>query len=73
MNSELDGLIERFQTTVPMAERMQVASQIVRHLTEQLPTLPLFYDALPIFVPSKLTGVHPSGNMPWNVHEWAIR
>jgi ABC-type transport system substrate-binding protein len=73
MNPELDALIDRFQTTIPVSERMQVASQIVRILTEQLPTLPLFYDALPIFVPNKLTGVHPSGNMPWNVHEWDLR
>lgn len=72
-NAELDGLIDRFQMTIPWAERMQVAGQIVRHLTEQLPVLSLFYDALPIFVSNRLLNVHPSGNLAWNVHEWELR
>jgi peptide/nickel transport system substrate-binding protein len=73
LNPELDNLIDRYQTTVPMSERMQFAGQIVRHMTEQLPVLPLFYDALPIFVSNRVQNVHPHSNLAWNVHEWDVR
>ena len=52
---------------------MQVAGQIVRHFGEQLPVLPLFYDALPIFVSNRMLNVHPAGDMAWNVHEWDLK
>ncbi|MEA2639793.1 MAG: peptide/nickel transport system substrate-binding protein [Chloroflexota bacterium] len=67
---ELDRLIEGFQRTIPIAERWQIAGQIVRHFDEELPVLPLFYDALPIFVSNRVVNVHPSGDLAWNVHEW---
>lgn len=52
---------------------MQVAGLIVHHFGEQLPVLPLFYDALPIFVSNRVKNVHPTGNLAWNVHEWELR
>ena len=70
---ELDSLVDRYQATIPWPDRMQVATQIVRHFGEQLPVLPLFYDALPLFVVNRLVNAHPSGNMAWNVHEWDVR
>jgi peptide/nickel transport system substrate-binding protein len=70
---ELDSLIDRYQTTIPMTERMQVAGQIVRHFSEQLPVLSLFYDALPIFVSNRVLNVHPHSNLAWNVHEWDLK
>jgi peptide/nickel transport system substrate-binding protein len=70
---ELDALIERFQMTIPWTGRMQVAEQIVRHYTEQLPVLSLFYDALPVFVSNRVRNVHPHDNLAWNVHEWELR
>jgi peptide/nickel transport system substrate-binding protein len=72
-NPELDSLIDRFQTTIPWPERMQVAGQIVHHFSDQLPVLPLFYDALPVFVSNRMLNVYPSGNLAWNVHEWDLR
>jgi peptide/nickel transport system substrate-binding protein len=72
-NPEMDSLVDRYQATIPMAERMEVAGQIVRHFGEQLPVLSLFYDALPIFISSRVRNVHPQGNLAWNVHEWELR
>jgi peptide/nickel transport system substrate-binding protein len=72
-NPELDSLVDRFQMTIPQRERMQVAGDIVRHFGEQLPVLPLFYDALPIFISNRLQHVYPHGNLAWNVHEWELR
>jgi len=72
-NPDLDSLLERFQATIPMPERMQVAGQIVRHYSEQLPILPLFYDALPIFISNRVLNAYPHENLAWNVYEWDLR
>ncbi len=72
-NPEMDSLVDRFQMTIPWNERMQVAGEIVRHFGEQLPVLPLFYDALPIFISNRVVNVYPQGNLAWNVHEWDLR
>lgn len=72
-NPELDSLIDRYQVTIPWAERMQVAGLIVRHLSEQLPVLPLFYDALPIFISPRVLNAYPHSNLAWNIHEWDLR
>jgi peptide/nickel transport system substrate-binding protein len=72
-NPEYDALVERYQATIPLQERMQVAGQIVRHYGEQLPTLSLFYDALPLFINNKLVNVYAHSNLGWNAHEWDLR
>ena len=72
-NPEMDSLVERYQATIPLQDRMQLAGQIVRHYGEQLPVLPLFYDALPIFINNRVVNVYPQGNLAWNVHEWDLR
>src|SRR5439155_10216335 len=36
INPELDSLIERYQQTVPVDQRMAVAGQILNHMTDQL-------------------------------------
>jgi peptide/nickel transport system substrate-binding protein len=73
LNPELDSLLERYQMTIPWPERMQVAGQVVRHFTEQLPILSLFYDALPIFINGRVVNAHPHDNLAWNIHEWDLR
>lgn len=72
-NPEFDSLIERYQATIPLTDRMEVARQIVRHFGEQLPVLSLFYDALPLFISNRLVNFHPHGNLAWNAHEWDLR
>ncbi len=72
-NQELDSLIDRFQVTVPRSERTQVANQIVRHLSDQLPVLPLFYDAQPTLISNRLMNVQAGQNQTWNVQEWDVR
>ena len=76
-NSELDANIERFFTTVPMGERLQVAGQVVQHLTENVIFLPMFYDLHPTMVNNRLLnvpGFASQGNtITWNAHQWDVR
>jgi ABC-type transport system substrate-binding protein len=57
MNPELDQLVDRF--TIPRAERMRLMAQIVDHVTDQLPVLPLFFDATPSLVHNRVRNVTP--------------
>ena len=49
---------------------MQTATRIARHLTEQLPMLPFFYDAQITVVANRLLNVDPGPHQAWNAHQW---
>jgi hypothetical protein len=52
---------------------MQVATQIVRHITQQLPMLPFFYDAQITVLGNRFVNVDPGPFQAWNAHEWDVR
>ncbi len=72
MNSELDALIDRFHVTIPRPERMQVAGQIVHHLSDQVVPLLMFYDVTATAIGRRLRNVGTEGNQLWNVIAWDI-
>ena len=76
MNADFDALIERYLVTIPRADRLRVAGQIVRHMTDQVIVLDQFYDASPTVVGHRLQNVANSvargGTNTWNAHEWAV-
>ena len=77
MNPELDAVIDRYTVTIPHAERVQLMGQIVHILTDQLPVLPLFFDATPSLVSNRLKGVTPlsgdeNGRQAWNAQDWDL-
>jgi peptide/nickel transport system substrate-binding protein len=76
MNPELDGLIERYFVTIPMPERIQVAGQVLRHITEQLVVMPLVWDVEPTLISNRLINItarHKDSSNAWNAHEWELR
>lgn len=75
-NPEYDALIDRFVTTIPRAERIQLLGQLVHHATDQLLLLTLFHEPEPVLISNRL--VHVGGRrgisiQGWNAHEWDIR
>lgn len=75
INPEFDALIDRFQTTVPRAERLMALGQVVRHVSENLPVMGLFYSGTITVFDPRLQNVSGGarGNSTWNVHEWDLR
>jgi peptide/nickel transport system substrate-binding protein len=71
-NPELDSLIERYFFTIPRNERMEVLRRIVGHTSEQVVTIDLFYNTLPIMVGNRLDRVTAEA-IGWNAHEWDTR
>ncbi len=75
-NAELDSLIDRYVAAVPQRERTEALGQIVRHLSEHLPWMGLFYDVEPTIIAGRLdhaTGKGPIGSQAWNAYEWELR
>jgi peptide/nickel transport system substrate-binding protein len=77
INADLDALVDRYTVTIPPAERLRVTGQIVHHLTDQLPVLPLFFDATPSLVHNRLKGITPlngdeDARQAWNAQDWYV-
>jgi peptide/nickel transport system substrate-binding protein len=78
MNAEYDALIERYEATIPHAERMQILGDMVHHMTDQLVTMGIFYVVEAILVSNRLVNVGPpvgedAALQTWNAHEWDVR
>jgi ABC-type transport system substrate-binding protein len=73
----LDALLDRYVTTVPPPERLEVAKQIVHHMTDQVVWMGIFFDSEPMFISNRLVNVAPSrarpGSPAWNAHAWDVR
>lgn len=76
-NAELTALVDRFWVTIPQADRMQVLSQIVRHVTDQLVVFPLYYDTEATAVSHRLVNVAAAQadkvSITWNAPDWDVR
>jgi peptide/nickel transport system substrate-binding protein len=76
MNPELDALLDRFFTTIPRPERIQVGAQIVRHMTEQVVWMGLFYRMEPSMMANRMRNVTPGPQgytQAWNAHAWDVQ
>jgi len=70
---ELDALIDRFYITISRQERTQVLAQMMRHTTEQVVPVGIYYNTEPTMIASRLVNVAPgaqSSSPAWNAHEW---
>jgi peptide/nickel transport system substrate-binding protein len=75
MNPELDAAIIRYQTTIAVGPRLEAARDITRHVTENLPILPLFFDSWPAAASQRITNISAAQNGAqrlWNVTDWDL-
>jgi peptide/nickel transport system substrate-binding protein len=76
MNGELDALIDQYMVTVSERARFQLVAQVMRHTTEHLNVMPLWYNVRPNAIGNRLRNVKmqqvTGGTMFWNAHEWNI-
>jgi hypothetical protein len=70
MNPEFDALLDRYFTTIPKQDRLNVLGQIVHHMTDRLTNLDLFYDVEGALVTRRLQNV--TFTRAWNAHEWDL-
>lgn len=77
VNPEFDSLIDRYFVTIPTEERVRVLGQIIRHISEHLVSMGLFYNDRPIVVGNRVermaAPVDRGATQSWNAQEWAVR
>lgn len=76
MDPEMDRLVGRYLTTIPMPERIQVMGQIVHRITDELIWIGLFFDTEPALIANRLVNVtaRPDDSRhTWNAHVWDVR
>jgi peptide/nickel transport system substrate-binding protein len=77
-NSEYDALLDKYIVTVPRQERIETLGQIMRHMTEQLNIMGLFYETEVTMIGNRILNITPNAkevdtSATWNAHEWDIR
>jgi peptide/nickel transport system substrate-binding protein len=75
-NPELDTLVDRYYATVPQRQRIEVLSQTLRLMSEQLPIIPLFYDTEAALGSNRLlnyAGKPAESTGAWNAHLWDLK
>jgi peptide/nickel transport system substrate-binding protein len=70
---EFDALIDRFYATIPRPERIEMMRQIMRHISDNLNLMGLFYDGDFMFAHNRLQNVNGNETEVWNVHQWDAR
>jgi len=73
---ELDGLINGFNSTIPRADRMRIARDLVHHMTDRVTAMGMFYDVEPTMIGNRLTNVSARikrSTQAWNAEHWDIR
>jgi len=77
MNAEFDAMIDKYMVTISERERVPMLQQIVRHITENVTLLDLWYNAETIMVGNRLQNVvnkkTSRANQAWNAHEWVLQ
>jgi peptide/nickel transport system substrate-binding protein len=74
-NAEWDRLISLYDTTLDHTQRGQIAAQLARIYTDELPAIAMEFDPLLIAYSSALLGPRggPREGTVWNLHEWELK
>lgn len=73
VSPEFDSLIDRYLTTIPKPERLQVLRQATRYISENLNLMGLFFDADFVFASNRLYKITANETQAWDVHEWDVK
>lgn len=76
MNPDFDALINRYLTTIPKQERLDYMREIVRHQTDLVTAMGIFYQIRPTIAAPRVTNITPGydrGSVGWNSREWDVK
>ena len=68
---ELDTLIDRYFTTVPLQQRHQALGQVVNHMTSNVVNMWLFYNGHAMAIDNRLANVSALQDTT-NAHQWDV-
>jgi ABC-type transport system substrate-binding protein len=68
-----DRLVETFNRTLDHDQRVELAAQLLRVFTDELPAISLFHRSQPLAHVPSLRGAGPAApesSLIWNIHTW---
>jgi peptide/nickel transport system substrate-binding protein len=71
-SAELDSLIDRYLTTIPWSERMEVLREEVRYVSDNVTIMTLFFDAQIIFISERMRNATASQSQLTDLHLWDV-
>jgi hypothetical protein len=71
VNAEWDAIIDRYFATIPRRQRTAVVAEAVRHQTENLNLMGLFWDGSVTLISNRLANVAGS-SATWNANLWNL-
>jgi peptide/nickel transport system substrate-binding protein len=72
VNPEFDALLDEFVGTIPWEPRIQVLRQIMRHISENLNQMGLFYDMEFTLYNNRMKNVTSREVTLWDAHLWDV-
>jgi ABC-type transport system substrate-binding protein len=75
-SAEMDSLVDRYFATVPARERAQILTEVMHHMSDQLPIMTLFYDTETSLVSNRLANLNgkpAQSTAAWNAHLWELK
>jgi peptide/nickel transport system substrate-binding protein len=72
---ELDGLVDRFLSTVPTQERIEVLKQVARLVTDQVVVMSLYHTVHASLINNRAQNVTPRTGQAqtWDSHKWDLQ
>jgi len=77
-NADLDALIDRYVSTIPMDERMGALAGIVAHQTQNVTVMGMIYSVTPTVFANRIQHITAGragaarSTEAWNAHEWTV-
>jgi peptide/nickel transport system substrate-binding protein len=75
-NPEFDRLSDSFTTSLDQTERVRLIAQMVRIYSEELPSISLFFNPIPLAHVAALKGpdnVAQDSEIAWNIYTWELQ
>lgn len=75
VNEEYTGLLPGYDSALDQGQRAQIAAQLVRIYSDQLPSIPMAFNSSVTVFRSELRGPTQLSfvtQLPWNIHEWQL-
>ena len=75
-HAEFDRFAEAFTSSLDPQQRVQAIGQMVRIFGDELPTISMYFNPIPVAHVSALSGpqlVAPNADIAWNIHQWELR
>jgi ABC-type transport system substrate-binding protein len=70
-NPEYDALVDRFLSTIPHQDRMEALRAVMRHMTDQLNMMTLYYATSSTMISNRMLN---AGRDPtWNAPQWDVK